>query len=147
MELEISKMTLEDLTKIQDILFSEFDDFWTISTFKQELQCQNSHFIVVKDQNLQILGFAGFKHIINEADIMNIVVKKDYRKRGIGKCLLENLISYAKDLQIDILNLEVNENNITAISLYNKLGFKNVGIRKNYYNDKYNAIIMKKDTD
>ncbi len=144
MELEISKMTLEDLSKIQDILFSEFDNFWTISTFKQELDCQNSHFIVVKDESLQILGFAGFKHIINEADIMNIVVKKYYRKKGIGKYLLENLISYAKDLQIDTLNLEVNENNITAISLYNRLGFKNIGIRKNYYDGKYNAIIMKK---
>lgn len=144
MNLKINKMTLEDLSEIQDILFSEFDDFWTISSFEQELKCKNSYFIVAKDINNEILGFAGFKHILNEADIMNIVIKKDYRKNGIGKYLLENLISYAKSSNIDTLNLEVHENNIPAISLYHKLGFQDVGIRKNYYDGKYNALLMKK---
>jgi ribosomal-protein-alanine N-acetyltransferase len=144
MNLKISRMTLQDLYNIQDILFSDFDDFWTISSFEQELKCDNSYFIVAKN-NEQIVGFAGFKSIIDEADIMNIVVKKDNRKNGIGSLLLENLIYSAKNLNLKTLTLEVNEYNLPAISLYHNFGFEDVGIRKNYYNGTYNAIIMKKD--
>jgi ribosomal-protein-alanine N-acetyltransferase len=137
-------MTLDDLYSIQNVLFSEFDDFWTISTFKQELECKNSHFIIAQNDAGQILGFAGFKAIIDEADIMNIVVKKDCRNNGIGSFLLENLLSLASKLNIIYVNLEVHEKNISAISLYKKLGFKEISIRKNYYNGTDNAIIMQK---
>ena len=78
MDLEIEKMTLDDLDSIQNILFTEFDNFWTYSTFEQELNSENSHFVVAKNNN-EIVGFAGLKVIVDEADIMNIVVKKTFR--------------------------------------------------------------------
>ena len=75
---------------------------------------------------------------------MNIVIKKTYRNQGIGTLLLENLILLAKDLNISTLFLEVNEQNKPAIHLYEKLGFKKLGVRKKYYNNN-NGIIMKKN--
>ena len=78
---------------------------------------------------------------MDEADIMNIVTKKSYRNQGIGTLLLENLISICQNLNLSSLSLEVNEDNQTAIHLYKKLGFKEIGIRKNYYKNK-NGIIM-----
>ena len=141
MNLLISKMNLDDLNSIKDFLISDFDDFWTFNILKEELECKNSYFIIVKDENSQILGFAGFKVIVDEADIMNIVVKKDFRNNGIGHFLLENLISYAKHLNLNIITLEVSENNLPAISLYKKFNFQKLGIRKNYY-DGIDGFVM-----
>lgn len=144
MDLKIEKMTLTDLNSIQNILFTEFDNFWTYSTFKQELECENSYFIVAKNSN-EIVGFAGLKVIVDEADIMNIVVKKSFRHNGIGSILLEYLISYAKDKNLKTITLEVNEHNLSAIRLYDKFNFDHIGIRKKYYNGESDAIIMSKN--
>ena len=145
MDLKIEKMTLADLNSIQNILFTEFDNFWTYSTFMQELKCDNSYFIIAKNESNEILGFAGLKVIIDEADIMNIVVKKNFRNNGIGSILLENLISHAKSLNLKTVTLEVNEHNLSAIRLYDKFNFDHIGIRKKYYNGESDAIIMKKN--
>ena len=143
MDLKIEKMTIDDLDSIQNILFIEFDNFWTFSAFKQELNSENSHFVVAKNNN-EIVGFAGLKVIVDEADIMNIVVKKTFRHNGIGSILLENLISYAMDNNLKTITLEVNEHNLSAIRLYDKFNFDHIGIRKKYYNGKSDAIIMSK---
>ena len=137
----ITKMTLEDLNNIKDNLISDFDDFWNYSVFKSELESDSSHYLVVKD-NSKIIGFAGIKVTVPDCDIMNIVVKKDFRNQGIGSLLLKELINLSKSLNIKNLFLEVNEKNTPAISLYNKFGFKKISIRKNYYKNN-NAIVMK----
>ena len=143
MDLKISKMTLSDLNSIQNILYSDFNDFWTYSSFQQELECENSYFIVGKI-NEEIVGFAGLKSIVDEANIMNIVVKKDFRHNNIGSMLLENLICYAKNQNLKTVTLEVNENNLSAIRMYDKFDFNHIGIRKKYYNGESDAIIMSK---
>lgn len=144
MNLQISKMTLEDLYNIKDILISDFDDFWTFNTLEEELNRSNSFFLVAKTDNNEIVGFAGLKVILDEADIMNIVVRKTFRGNGIGSKLLENLIFYAKNNNLKIVNLEVNEHNLSAIRLYDKFKFNHIGIRKKYYNGESDAIIMSK---
>lgn len=141
--IEVYKMSLDDLENIKEILISDFDDFWNYSTLKEELSNANSYYLVAKSDN-EILGFAGIKTVLDEADIMNIVVKKSKRKLGIGSLLLKNIIELCKKLNISTLFLEVNEKNTPAISLYKKFGFKNVGFRKNYYKEN-NAIVMKKE--
>lgn len=143
MDLKFSDMNLIDLNNIKDILYSDFDDFWDYDTLKEELQCSSSFFKVVKNDDV-IIGFAGFKVILDEADIMNIVVKKDYRHNKVGSILLQNLVSFAKSLNLKTITLEVNENNLFAIQLYNKFDFRSIGIRKNYYDGINNAIIMSK---
>ena len=140
---DIAKMTLEDLNNIKDNLISDFDDFWNYSVFKSELESDSSHYLVVKD-NSKIIGFAGIKVTVPDCDIMNIVVKKDFRNQGIGSLLLKELINLSKSLNVKNLFLEVNEKNTPAILLYNKFGFKKISTRKNYYKDN-NAIVMKLD--
>lgn len=142
---DIAKMTLDDLNSIKDNLISDFDDFWNYSVFKSELESDSSHYLVVKD-NSKIIGFAGIKVILPDADIMNIVVKKDFRNQGIGSLLLKELINLSKSLNVKDLFLEVNEKNTPAILLYNKFGFKKISTRKNYYKDN-NAIVMKLDLE
>lgn len=143
-KLQINKMTLSDLDDIKNILASDFDNFWNYDVLKQELECENSYFIITKNNTDEIVGFAGLKVICDEADIMNIVVKKSFRHNGIGSILLDNLISYAKSLNLKTVTLEVNEHNLSAIRLYDKFNFDHLGIRKKYYDGKSDAIIMSK---
>ena len=144
MDLKLSKMSIEDLKSIKNVLASDFDNFWSYDVLEEELECDNSYVIVAKVDENTIVGFAGLKVILDEADIMNIVVKKDFRHNGIGSVLLENLINYSKDLNLKTITLEVNENNLSAIRLYDKFSFDKLGIRKNYYDGKSDAIIMSK---
>lgn len=143
MNFSVEKMTLDTLNSIKNVLISDFDDFWNYDVIKQELECSNSYFITVKNDN-EVMGFAGLKVILDEADIMNIVVKKSYRNNGIGSILLKHLISYAKSLNLKTITLEVNEHNLSAIRLYAKFDFDHIGIRKKYYNGESDAIIMSK---
>lgn len=137
----ISKMTLNDFASITDTLTSDFDDFWNTSTFEQELKSENSYYLVGKIDN-RIVCFAGMKIVLDEADIMNIVTKKDFRNLGIGFKIFKELISVAQRNGIKKVTLEVNENNFSAIHLYEKFGFKKIAIRVHYYNNIDNAIIM-----
>ena len=141
--IEIKVMTLDDLKTIKEILISDFDEFWNYNVFKEELQSENSKYLVAKLNN-EIIGFAGIKIIIDEADIMNIVTKKIYRNQGIGTFLLNGIITLCKKLNLSSISLEVNEINKSAIHIYENFGFKKVGNRKKYYNSS-NAILMTKE--
>ncbi len=142
MDIKISQMNLSDFNNIKDILTTEFDNFWSKNILNDELLNPHSKYIVAKLKN-EIVGFAGLKIIFDEADIMNIVVKKSYRKNGIGTLLLKNLINIANNLNLNILTLEVNEKNLNAIHLYECFNFEKIGTRKNYYKNN-TAIIMQK---
>ena len=137
--IEIYKMTLEDLNLISNILHTEFDDFWTVENFKTELNNENSTYFVAKFKN-KIVGFCGLWDSSYDIHITNIVIKKDFRNLGIASFLLEKMIEAAKHENKD-LTLEVNETNFIAQKLYTKYGFEKLGTRKNYYKSN-NAIIM-----
>ena len=139
---KIEMMSLNDLETIKDILQTEFDEFWTYEILQQELLSNNSKYIVAKSLDNIIVGFAGIKIILDTAELMNIVTKKSFRANGIGKLMLEYLINMCKKEKIKTLNLEVNSQNTIAISLYKKYNFKEVGLRKKYYNNTYDAILM-----
>lgn len=144
MEIHISKMTLEDLNIIKDCLLEEFDDFWSYNVLKQELennQNLNSQYFVAKLKE-EVVGFVGILTIIDEVNIMNIVVRKNSRNLGVGSLLLENVIDFSKQQKASLITLEVNETNLPAINLYKKYNFKQVGLRKKYYNNTDNAILM-----
>ena len=132
MDFTFKKMDIQDSEEIKDVLLSDFDDFWSYEVLREELLSDSSLYIVAKKQN-EIIGFAGIKIIIDEADIMNIVVKKSYRNNGIGSLLLENLILISNKKNLNFINLEVDCKNTIAINLYKKFGFEEISLRKNYY--------------
>ena len=132
MDIKIEKITITDLNNIKDNLQNDFDDFWNYNVLKKEIESNNSKYIVAKINN-EIVGFAGIKIIMDQADVMNIVTKKSFRNQGIGSLILENLISIASKLQLSSISLEVNEENLPAIHLYEKNGFSIV---------EYNAALL-----
>lgn len=132
-------MNLGDFQEIEPIYNLEFDDFWKPQNLKSELQNVSSKYIVAKE-NGEIVGFAGIWYSVDDAHITNIVVRKSYINKGIGSLLLEKLIELAKTKTS--LTLEVNTKNEIAQKLYLKYGFKNLGIRKKYYDGIEDAYIM-----
>mgnify|MGYP001025768026 CR=1 FL=1 len=138
-KIEISAMSINDLESIQNILLDSFDSFWSYETLLEELHSQLSTIFVAKYNN-EIVGFTGIKKICDEAELMNIVTRKDYRHHGIASAMLEYIISFCKNLSC--INLEVNSKNSIAINLYKKYNFKQVGLRKKYYNNVDDAILM-----
>lgn len=139
----VSIMTLPDLDSISNILTYEFDDFWNYNVFKSELENENSKYVVAKLNN-EIIGFGGIWFSVDDIHITNIVVKKTYRNQKIGSLILNNLIEMCKNQVQKSITLEVNSSNIPAQKLYQKFGFKIAGIRKKYYNNTEDAIIMTK---
>lgn len=127
--MKIVDMTLSDFELIKENLISDFDDFWNENILRQELLNENRKYVVAKENN-NILGFAGVSICENEAELMNIVVKKNNRGSGIGKALLEKIIEILKFKKIELLKLEVNSKNDVAFKLYSSLDFEVVRSKK-----------------
>ena len=116
-------MTISDLDEIKDILITDFDNFWKYEIFKEELVNTNSKYLVLRYQS-EIISFGGIKIILDEANLMDIVTKKNMRHQGFAKILLNELIKLAKENKCLSVTLEVNENNLNAIALYESFNFK-----------------------
>lgn len=139
----VDNMTYEDFDVIKDELISEFDEFWTPGVLLSELENENTKYVVIKEEN-DIIGFAGIWITPDSVELNNIVVRKDKRGNGYSKILLEKLLEISSKLEREYINLEVSEINKPAISLYLKYGFEKVGLRKKYYEGKFDAILMSK---
>ena len=140
-KIEMHTMKLSDLEEIKNILQTDFDDFWNFEIFKEELVNNNSSYLVLRYDN-EIVCFGGIKIILDEANIMDIVTRKDKRNQGFARFVLNELINISKEQNCTSITLEVNENNLPAIHLYELFDFKEVGRRKNYYKNGDTAILM-----
>lgn len=93
-----------------------------------------------------IMGFVGMWIMVDEAHIINIAVRASHRGQGIGELLIISSLDVAKKLHARVVTLEVRVSNKIAQNLYSKYGFKEAGVRKNYYTDnKEDALIMTTD--
>jgi len=113
---------------------------WTAEAYLREIDSPNSTLIILQlrdDQfesdEVQIIGMGCLWSIIEEAHITLLGIHPDYRRQGLGQLLLFTLLEDAIARQLKWATLEVNENNIAAIELYQKLGFQVAGKRKGYY--------------
>lgn len=142
MSFEIVKMEKRHLDIIK-LELKKFDEFWNTDILTDEFNNENSEYFVMVDEN-NILGFAGLWFNIDEAHVMNIAVKSEFRRNSYGTRLLEFLINIAKNKNRKCITLEVREDNFPAINLYKKMNFTKEGIRKRYYDNCFDAIIMTK---
>ena len=131
----------EYVPQVAEIEKSCFSLPWSEDAFYGELDNPLATYVVAVD-GTDVLGFAGVHEISGEGYITNIAVSESARRRGIGRVLLEKLIDICKD-KCTFVTLEVRAGNAPAISLYEKLGFEKLGIRKNFYEKPTeDAIIM-----
>jgi len=112
--------------------------------FAQDVSKTDAYYVVALDGQ-KVVGYCGLYKVLDQADITNIAVHPDYRKKGLASLMLDNIIKYCTNCTLSFITLEVRQSNQSAINLYKKYGFNEVGLRKNYYADNHeNAILMTK---
>ena len=122
-----------------------FSDPWSENSIRYELTNPLSFWLVAVEDG-RVAGYVGSQSVLDEADMMNIAVHPDFRRRGVAQSLVEGLVAGLKAKNVRCLTLEVRASNDPAISLYQKLGFSQVGRRPNYYrNPKEDALILRKE--
>ena len=122
-----------------------FSDPWSENSVASELNNPLSVWLVAEENGI-VCGYVGSQTVLDETDMMNIAVHPDFRRKGIAAALIAELVRLLKERGSRILRLEVRESNAPAISLYETMGFTQLGFRKNYYrNPKENALILGKE--
>ena len=115
---------------------------WSAKAFLSELENKFARYFVLLEVG-RVIGYAGMWLFAGEAHITTIAVHPNYRNQGYGRLLMNFLIDFSQDHGVDTMILEVRVSNIPAIKLYSSLGFKKIGIRKNYYLEIHeDAIVM-----
>ncbi len=118
---------------------------WSENAISSELANPLSLWLVAVDGD-KVAGYVGSQSVLGEADMMNVAVSSQYRRQGVGEKLVRELIERLKNNSVHCLTLEVRQSNESAIAMYHKLGFSQVGRRPNYYfNPKEDALILRKE--
>ena len=136
-------MDINYLTKVYELELESYDFPWTKEILRDCILYKYDSFVVVLNDNL--VGYIISKIAYPETHILNLTVKKNFRKKGIGKALIELIISDARLRNSENIILEVRANNTDAQSLYKKLNFEVIGTRKDYYeskNDREDAYVL-----
>lgn len=140
--MNIRKMTEVDLTEVCEIEKETFSDPWSREDFADSLKNGSNGYLVAEVDD-HVAGYCGYWGIAGEGYIYNVAVKKEHRNRKIGNSMLKALLEDAKGRGITSVTLEVRCSNEAAIHLYESLGFKASGIRKDFYTKpKEDAVIM-----
>lgn len=141
----ILEMKAEHVPQVAELEKLCFADPWSQMSIESELRNLWSYWLVAV-QDDQVVGYIGSQSSIDETDVMNIAVHPQWRRQGIGESLINRLVDDLKNRGSHALMLEVRASNEPAVGLYEKLGFTQVGCRKNYYrNPKEDARILRKE--
>ncbi len=142
--MEITVMTDAHVPQIAALEVLCFHDPWDVGSIASELTNPLSLWLVAMEGDA-VVGYIGSQTVLDESDMMNVAVHPDFRRRGIAEALVLTLAAKLKEKGSTCLALEVRVSNAPAVALYEKLGFTQAGLRRNYYrNPKEDAYILKK---
>lgn len=140
--MNITRMKENDLEQVAAIEWEAFSQPWTKQGFLDAINNENTLYLVA-EENHSVLGYLGLWQSFEEADITNVAVRADCRRKGVAHCLLEETKRLAAERGITTLTLEVRVSNEPAIRLYEKCGFRSLGVRPGFYEKpREDAMIM-----
>ncbi len=141
--LSVEPMQPEHIPAVHAIESASFPTPWPPYAFRGELESNRmAHYLVVRAAD-RVIAYAGLWLMVDEAHITTFAVLPAYRRRGIGGLLLSDLVELAADLGATVVTLEVRLSNAAARRLYQRFGFRPVGLRPRYYSDNgEDALIM-----
>ena len=142
-----SEQVLAQLAQIESELFVH--DAWSAAQINSLLAQPFNHIIYATDElNQRLVGYCFYSHIFEDAEILKIGTCRDYQKQGIASQLLTAMAQICQATGAERMLLEVREDNHTAIAFYQKHGFEQIVVRKNYYDNhdttKTHALIMQR---
>ncbi|MGN0789637.1 MAG: ribosomal protein S18-alanine N-acetyltransferase [Christensenellales bacterium] len=141
MEIEIIAMDKSHAQSVWEIEKSLIASPWSKESI-EKLTTTDNAVAKVAIMDGKVVGYYSFYQILDEADVNNIAVDSAWQNKGVGTALMSDMIEECKHRGIIAITLEVGANNVVAQRLYGKWGFRREGLRKNYYNNTEDAIIM-----
>ncbi len=139
---EMTAAHVPQIVALENICFS---DPWSGHSIAVELKNPLSLWLVALDGE-DVAGYIGSQSVMDEADMMNLAVAPRYRRQGVGERLVLALVDRLRSRGVCRLSLEVRDSNLPALALYTKLGFRQVGLRPNYYLEpREDARILRKE--
>lgn len=143
--IKIKPMTIDHVHQVAELEKTCFSTPWSENSIASELNNDLALWLVAEDEGT-VVGYVGSQTVFPETDMMNVAVMPERRREGIAEVLVDSLIQELKRIGSDSLTLEVRASNDPAISLYQKMGFREVGRRPNYYrNPREDALILRKE--
>jgi ribosomal-protein-alanine N-acetyltransferase len=143
----IRKMIPEDLDEVLTIEASASPTPWSKNMFIEEIQNPTSGCFVMKTEigsKQPVISFICFRNIAGESELINIAVHPHYRRLGAGRKLMEFYIEFSSRRGSRAFYLEVNSSNRSAIRLYQSFSYQSFGVRKKFYQEKFDALLMLK---
>ena len=139
--LRFRDLSIEFCDQVFDLERTSIDEPWTLNQIQGLVDDKNAVARVGIVDN-KVICYYSFYNICSEGNINNLAVLQSFRGKGVGSMLIDDMIKVAKELKLSALTLEVNVNNVVAIALYQKFGFKVEGRRTKFYGGKDDALIM-----
>jgi len=140
-DIQLRPLVEADLPAVLAIEETSFISPWTRASFLNELRSSHSQLTVAERQG-KIVGYLCCWYVADEVHILNVAVHSDSRRQGVGEHLLEHALIIGRQHAARSANLEVRRSNIAAIALYEKFGFSEVAVRRRYYSDGEDALLM-----
>ncbi len=138
----VRPMHAEDASQVCELEKLCFSEPWSLNLIISGLNSRLDTYFVYKAEG-KILGYSVVRILADEGEIQRIAVLPPYRRRGIGRKLMDAMIKFARSRGVCAIALEVRESNISARNLYISYGFKPEAIRRGYYhNPTEDAVIM-----
>lgn len=141
--MKIVDLNANDIDKILELYSLYFDDGWNKNMLTGAFN--SNRFFAIGLQEEDLVGVITYSLSDVDADIEGLVISKEYRNKGLALFLLSELEKRLKGENVQKVFLEVRESNIPAKNLYIKNGYQQINLRKSYYNDGENAIVMAKE--
>jgi len=135
-------MREEDLEAVLDIESASFSRPWTRRHFLDEMGSPCGLPTVALTADLVVAGYLCLKQVLDEAEILDVAVSGNLRGQGVGRILVEGALDACRGRGVSVVSLEVGVGNVEAIALYRRIGFREVGRRKKYYDNGEDAILM-----
>jgi ribosomal-protein-alanine N-acetyltransferase len=145
--LTIEKMEIKDLDDVLDMEASSSLHPWSKHLFREEMKNPFAYCFIIKMEGIpkpEVVGFICFRNIGDESELLNICVHPQYRQMGIAKKLMQFYIDFCKKMKIKALYLEVDASNQSAAHLYQLFSYESLGMRKKFYQGKFDALLMVK---
>ncbi|TIH19768.1 ribosomal-protein-alanine N-acetyltransferase [Marinifilum sp. JC120] len=124
----------EHITQLRALESLCFAYQWTEEQFRLGLE-KNAFFVLGYEEQGMLIGYLAYSIVLDEMEVLNLGVHPEFRRKGIGRALMHDLMRRCQEMDMKRGLLDVKESNIPAIGLYESLGFVQVGVRKNYYPD------------
>ena len=142
MNINIKRMDSSHIKALSEIEKECFSTPWSEESLKEELNNKFARFFVAECDG-KASGYIGAHNILGEVYITNVAVSTAFRRMGIGEKLIKTLVDFCGNEGMEFVTLEVRRSNEAAKKLYSKMGFEEVGERKDFYeNPREDAILM-----